>query len=461
MRATRASTCWPCASNRALADEGRLAVRLAFPVRAISGERPTGRSRTSSRTSVASRRPDGCEWLRTLDASAYSLGRLGRARARFDDGEAIMASSFDRAGRTARVRRGVFARAGAGAAGRSASSTPAREHWQVSGPPAARSTCPEARDPRARELERRIVLSQYLTAIQCAGSLPPQETGLHVQQLVRQVPPRDALVARRALRAVEPAAAAGAQPRLLRRASCRGARDGGQTQGYAGARWPKMTGPDGRESPSTDRAVPDLAAAAPDLLRRARVPARSRDRATLERYRDVVFETAEFMASYALLDAEAAALRARPAAHSGAGDHPAARDDGQSDVRARRTGASGSKTAQRWRERLGLAARTPNGTACSRSSRRSRRATGCTSSPRSAPADYDERRAGGAITRQCSGALRHAARRRRGHGDDAAHASLEVMGALEFCRHLGLGLSADRDDGRALSANRRPRSTRC
>src|SRR5690606_7071698 len=33
-------------------------------------------------------------------------------------------------------------------------------------------------DPRAAELERRIVLSQYLTAIQCAGSMPPQETGL-------------------------------------------------------------------------------------------------------------------------------------------------------------------------------------------------------------------------------------------------------------------------------------------
>jgi hypothetical protein len=36
----------------------------------------------------------------------------------------------------------------------------------------------ESADPRARELERRIVLSQYLTAIQCAGSMPPQETGL-------------------------------------------------------------------------------------------------------------------------------------------------------------------------------------------------------------------------------------------------------------------------------------------
>lgn len=33
-------------------------------------------------------------------------------------------------------------------------------------------------DPRAFELERRIVLSQYLTKIQCAGHYPPQETGL-------------------------------------------------------------------------------------------------------------------------------------------------------------------------------------------------------------------------------------------------------------------------------------------
>src|SRR5690606_24266633 len=33
-------------------------------------------------------------------------------------------------------------------------------------------------DHRARELERRIVLSQYLTRVQCAAAFPPQETGL-------------------------------------------------------------------------------------------------------------------------------------------------------------------------------------------------------------------------------------------------------------------------------------------
>jgi len=35
-----------------------------------------------------------------------------------------------------------------------------------------------SKDPRANELERRIILSQYLLAIQSSGSLPPQETGL-------------------------------------------------------------------------------------------------------------------------------------------------------------------------------------------------------------------------------------------------------------------------------------------
>jgi len=36
----------------------------------------------------------------------------------------------------------------------------------------------DSNDPRARELERRVILSQYLLAIQSSGDLPPQETGL-------------------------------------------------------------------------------------------------------------------------------------------------------------------------------------------------------------------------------------------------------------------------------------------
>ncbi|GCB52840.1 hypothetical protein [Streptomyces sp. NL15-2K] len=36
----------------------------------------------------------------------------------------------------------------------------------------------ETTDPRAGELERRVVLSQYLTRVHSCGAMPPAETGL-------------------------------------------------------------------------------------------------------------------------------------------------------------------------------------------------------------------------------------------------------------------------------------------
>jgi len=47
--------------------------------------------------------------------------------------------------------------------------------WWQEGAMADFSQCS---DPRAKELERRVVLSQYLTQINCANAQPPQETGL-------------------------------------------------------------------------------------------------------------------------------------------------------------------------------------------------------------------------------------------------------------------------------------------
>ncbi|MEJ2705079.1 MAG: hypothetical protein P8Z79_21790, partial [Sedimentisphaerales bacterium] len=51
-------------------------------------------------------------------------------------------------------------------------------HWRDFWNKGAAIDFSECTDPRAAELERRVVLSQYLTAINCAGSYPPQETGL-------------------------------------------------------------------------------------------------------------------------------------------------------------------------------------------------------------------------------------------------------------------------------------------
>jgi protein-glucosylgalactosylhydroxylysine glucosidase len=154
-------------------------------------------------------------------------------------------------------------------------------------------------DPRAKELERRVVLSQYLTKIQCAGSLPPQETGLIMNSWFGKFhlemhwwhAAQFALWNRADLleksmpwySAVTPKAKATAQ-----------------WQGYEGARWQKMTDPFGNESPSSVGAFiiwqqPHPIYFAEQLYRN------DPSEATLEKYKDMVFNTADFMASFVKL----------------------------------------------------------------------------------------------------------------------------------------------------------------
>jgi hypothetical protein len=157
-----------------------------------------------------------------------------------------------------------------------------------------------SKDPRAKELERRIVLSQYLTAIQCAGTAPPQETGLtfnswfgkshlemHWWHAVHFALWNRLEMLERSL---------GWYDKVLPRA-----RETAKMQGYEGARWPKMVGPDGRESPSGVGVF--LIWQQPHPIYYAELCYRQKPTPeTLAKYRDVVFETAEFMASYAHWD---------------------------------------------------------------------------------------------------------------------------------------------------------------
>ena len=155
-------------------------------------------------------------------------------------------------------------------------------------------------DPRAGELERRIVLSQYLTVVNCSGSLPPQETGLvtdswygkfhlemhwwHAAHFV--------LWGRAPLLEKSLPWYANILPR---------ARETARLQGYRGARWPKMVGPDGRESPSSVGAF--IIWQQPHPIYYAELVYNTRpSRETLYRYHEIVNETAEFMASYAWWD---------------------------------------------------------------------------------------------------------------------------------------------------------------
>ena len=178
-----------------------------------------------------------------------------------------------------------------------ASSVSGWEHFWKSGGAIDFSECTDA---RAKELERRVVLSQYLTKVQCAGSLPPQETGLTFNSWYGKFH-----LEMHWWHGVH--FALWNRPTLLEKSMpwylevLPEARRKARSQGFDGVRWQKMSGPEGVSSPSSvgefliwQQPHPIYFA---ELLYRAR-PSRE----TLARYREVVFKTADFMADFAQLD---------------------------------------------------------------------------------------------------------------------------------------------------------------
>ncbi|MEV5069735.1 hypothetical protein MRBLMI12_001315 [Microbacterium sp. LMI12-1-1.1] len=173
----------------------------------------------------------------------------------------------------------------------------AAEHWRAYWSEGAFVDLSRSEDPRAHELERRIVLSQYLTAIQCAGSLPPQESGLvcnswggtfHLEMHwwhAAHFPMwgRPALLER----------SLAWYQRILPVA-----RENAARNGYPGARWPKHVGPEGVESPN--EIGPLLLWQQPHPISFAELvyQARREDTGVLEQYAELVDETAEFLAGF-------------------------------------------------------------------------------------------------------------------------------------------------------------------
>jgi hypothetical protein len=160
-----------------------------------------------------------------------------------------------------------------------------------------------SRDPRANELERRIVLSQYLTAINCAGDVPPQEEGLFSNSWNGKFH-----LEMHAWHAAH--FAVWGRPELLERsmpwylAQLDAAKARAKANGVRGAWWPKMVGPEGRESPSTVNPFIMWQQPTPIYLSEALYKAKP-TRETLEKYRDLVFETAELLASWPYYDRKA------------------------------------------------------------------------------------------------------------------------------------------------------------
>ena len=159
-----------------------------------------------------------------------------------------------------------------------------------------------SRDTRAWELERRIILSQYLMAVNSSGSMPPQETGLscnswfgkshlemyfwhcawlplwnHCDLLERSL--------------------------NWYREHLQEARENAARNGYRGARWPKMVASEGIDSPSPYG--PLLVWQQPHIIYMLEmVYHRRKEKTVLEENWQLVKETADFMADFVVWNEE-------------------------------------------------------------------------------------------------------------------------------------------------------------
>jgi hypothetical protein len=333
-----------------LIQEGKLAVRFAFPYGSPAMEAADWKQPRKHESKIIHQQIGRVDLRRGLDADEYFVAIGWPSDASFDleDEHTFLLTSLRESPRiefvTAFSPRAWQRRLpGAGE-----TLTANADHWQQFWTAGGAIELADSKDPRAPELERRLVLSQYLTTIQCAGSMPPQETGLTVNSWYGKFhlemhwwhAAHFALWNRIALLEKSLNWYHAILPR---------ARDLAGSQGYSGARWPKMVGPEGRDSPSP--IGPLLIWQQPHPIFYAELCYQThRDRATLERYRRIVFESAEFMASYAFFDRENRRYVLGPPLIPAQENHP-----------PRETWnptfelvywAYGLKIAQLWRERL-------------------------------------------------------------------------------------------------------------
>lgn len=206
------------------------------------------------------------------------------------------------------------------------------------------------KDPRAKELERRVVISQYLTEAQCANNMPPQESGLtlntwygrshlemawfHLLDFALFNHPKTVA---KSLDWYNNTAYSKARAIALR-------------QGYEGIRWMKMTDPWAGEAPSSVGSL--LIWQQPHYIYLAEEMYRAHpDNATLEKYGKLVDETAQMMADFASYDSishqyqiKGATAMQESMSHNDAYNQPF-------ELVYWRYGLS---VAQKWRERRGL-----------------------------------------------------------------------------------------------------------
>jgi len=336
-----------------LLEKGRLSVSLAFPY-GSTGWRSSADWSSPNRHKTQSHIGNGkAEFIRSLDSDRYYVRLLSPTKGHI---KAVSQHEYEISQPNGNALEIVFLFSSK----KVLEAMPdfetvkvaAEDHWQDFWSKGGAIDFSQCTDPRALELERRVVLSQYLTAVNCAGSYPPQETGLvcnswhgkfhlemhwwhavhfalwnRLELLERSLPWYQSILP-------------------MARATAR-------TQGYKGARWPKMTSPDGRESPSNVGVF--LIWQQPHPIYYAELCYRaSKDQQTLERYKEIVFETAEFMASYAAWDQANQRYVLGPALIPAQESYGRYRRGNLNPTFELAYWQWALETAQRWRQRLGM-----------------------------------------------------------------------------------------------------------
>jgi hypothetical protein len=277
----------------------RLGVRIAFPygspdMHAADWENPDRHT-----TSIIRQNDRTTKLRRQLDDDQYSVSLGWSEGATFQREGAHQFTLQGRAGDTLELSCRFAPQASSEVLPTFAETVAASErHWQQFWSVGGMVDFSDCTDARAPELERRVILSLYNTAIHSAGSLPSAETGLlcnswygkfhlemHWWHSVHFAYWNHLPLLEKSLTYYH---------RILPIA-----REIAERQGYAGVRWPKMVGPDGHDSPSP--VGPLLIWQQPHPIYFAELCYRANpSRETLEAWREIVFHTADFMASYAV-----------------------------------------------------------------------------------------------------------------------------------------------------------------
>ena len=193
-----------------LIQEGKLEVRFAFPYGSPGMKAADWKQPERHESKIIHQRIGRVDLRRGLETDEYfvAIGWSSDASFEIEDEHVFLLTSLRASPRIEFVTAFSPQATQRRLPGASETFTASADHWQQFWTEGGAIELADSKDPRAPELERRLVLSQYLTAIQCAGSMPPQETGLTVNSWYGKFHPGDALVARSALRALESNSAA-------------------------------------------------------------------------------------------------------------------------------------------------------------------------------------------------------------------------------------------------------------